>query len=165
MPEAHAANTANLASAAAEAGHVSGRPPASGQHLGQHQKPPTSHMAYRPDIDGLRAIAVLSVLLFHAFPNRLPGGFIGVDIFFVISGFLISSIIFSNLERGHFSIVEFYDRRIRRIFPGLLTVMLSTLAFGWFVLLADELQQTGQAYGRWQWFYFKFRAVGRKRVF
>jgi peptidoglycan/LPS O-acetylase OafA/YrhL len=114
-------------------------------HAPPHGKAPIlSHMAYRPDIDGLRAIAVLSVLVFHAFPNQLPGGFIGVDIFFVISGFLISSIIFSNLEQNHFSIIEFYDRRIRRIFPSLVTVMLATLGFGWFFLLADELQQLGK---------------------
>jgi peptidoglycan/LPS O-acetylase OafA/YrhL len=99
---------------------------------------------YRPDIDGLRAIAVLSVLGFHAFPKVVPGGFIGVDIFFVISGFLISSILFENLERDRFSIVGFYNRRIRRIFPALITVMVVSLAFGWYVLLADEYSQLGK---------------------
>ncbi len=97
------------------------------------------HPKYRPDIDGLRAVAVLLVVIFHAFPVVLPGGFIGVDIFFVISGFLISTIIFSNLEAGNFSIGVFYNRRIRRIFPALLIVMGCSLAFGTGVtFFADE---------------------------
>ena len=78
-----------------------------------------SHPKYRKDIDGLRAIAVLAVVAFHSFPNLIKGGFIGVDIFFVISGYLISTIIFENLERGTFRFSEFYARRIRRIFPAL----------------------------------------------
>jgi peptidoglycan/LPS O-acetylase OafA/YrhL len=99
------------------------------------------HPKYRPDIDGLRAVAVLLVVIFHAFPGRIPGGFIGVDIFFVISGFLISSIIFSNLEGGSFSIAGFYNRRIRRIFPALLIVMGCSLAFGWATFFPDEYTQ------------------------
>lgn len=75
--------------------------------------------SYRSDIDGLRAIAVLSVFAFHLAPDQVSGGFVGVDIFFVISGFLISSIIYKELESGTFSIVEFYVRRIRRIYPAL----------------------------------------------
>jgi len=104
------------------------------------------HPKYRPDIDGLRALAVLSVVLYHAhaFPKVLKGGFIGVDIFFVISGFLISTIIFSGLERGSFSFFDFFCRRIRRIFPALLLVLISCYAFGWFVLLADEYKQLGK---------------------
>lgn len=102
------------------------------------------HTKYRADIDGLRAIAVLSVVIFHAFPSSLPGGFIGVDIFFVISGFLISTIIFTNLERDSFSFVEFYSRRIKRIFPALLLVMIASYTFGWFALLADEYKQLGK---------------------
>ncbi|HEY6451295.1 MAG TPA: acyltransferase family protein [Steroidobacteraceae bacterium] len=101
------------------------------------------HIAYRPDIDGLRAIAVLAVLLFHAFPACLPGGFVGVDIFFVISGFLISGILFDGLEKGSFSFVEFYSRRIRRIFPALALVCAACLIFGWFALLPDEYRQLG----------------------
>lgn len=103
-----------------------------------------SHPKYRPDIDGLRAIAVLSVLWFHTFPDVLKAGFIGVDIFFVISGFLISSIIFENLDRGSFSFSEFYARRIKRIFPALSLVLLSCLVFGWFGLLEDEFKQLGK---------------------
>lgn len=100
-------------------------------------------MKYRSDIDGLRGIAVLSVVAFHAYPGKITGGFIGVDIFFVISGFLISSILFSNLEQDKFSIIDFYNRRIRRILPSLITVMLASLVFGWFVLLSDEYKQLG----------------------
>jgi hypothetical protein len=103
-----------------------------------------THPKYRADIDGLRAIAVLSVVGFHAFPNWIKGGFIGVDIFFVISGFLISTIIFENLKRNSFSFVEFYSRRIKRIFPALLLVLIASFTFGWFVLLADEYKQLGK---------------------
>ncbi len=103
-----------------------------------------SHPKYRPDIDGLRAIAVLSVVAFHAFPTWMKGGFIGVDVFFVISGFLISTIIFENLERGTFSFAEFYYRRIKRIFPALIIVLSSCLIFGWFSLLPEELNQLGK---------------------
>lgn len=102
------------------------------------------HPAYRPDIDGLRAIAVLAVVGFHAFPGRVTGGFVGVDVFFVISGFLISSILISNLERGNFSLAEFYARRIRRIFPALLCVLIASLLFGWVALLAGEFRQLGE---------------------
>lgn len=100
-----------------------------------------SHPKYRPDIDGLRAVAVLSVVIYHAFPSMLRGGFIGVDVFFVISGFLISSIIFESLERGSFSFAQFYVRRINRIFPALLAVFLACYGVGWFLLAADEYQQ------------------------
>ena len=100
--------------------------------------------AYRAEIDGLRAFAVLSVVLFHAFPSILKGGFIGVDVFFVISGFLISSHIFEKLDEGKFSFIDFFSRRIRRIFPALILVMGSSLAFGYFALLADEYNQLGK---------------------
>ena len=100
-----------------------------------------TQIIYRPDIDGLRALAVLSVVLFHAFPEWINGGFIGVDIFFVISGYLISSIIFNNLENNSFTFIDFYVRRIKRIFPALIVVLISSLFFGWFVLLADEYHQ------------------------
>ncbi len=99
---------------------------------------------YRPDIDGLRAVAVICVVVSHAFPDFLPGGFVGVDIFFVISGFLISTIVMDNLSKNRFSLVDFYSRRIRRLFPSLLLVILSVLLIGWFSLLADEYKQLGK---------------------
>jgi peptidoglycan/LPS O-acetylase OafA/YrhL len=110
----------------------------------QHSTNHLTHPKYRPDIDGLRAIAILAVVGFHAFPNLIHGGFIGVDIFFVISGYLISTIIIGSLERNNFSFVEFYVRRINRIFPALLLVLLACFAFGWFALLADEYKQLGK---------------------
>lgn len=109
--------------------------------LGITKKQILTHPKYRPEIDGLRAIAVLSVVIFHTFPEAIKGGFIGVDIFFVISGFLISSIIIENLEQDRFSFIEFYSRRIKRIYPALLAVLVACFAFGWFVLLADEFKQ------------------------
>ena len=102
------------------------------------------HADYRPDIDGLRAFAVLSVVVFHAFPSLLPGGFIGVDVFFVISGFLISGIMFNALQAGSFSFLDFYARRVKRIFPALILVLLLSFAFAWFVLFSDELKQLGK---------------------
>jgi peptidoglycan/LPS O-acetylase OafA/YrhL len=105
---------------------------------------PATHPTYRPDIDGLRAVAIISVVLFHTFPEQLPGGFIGVDVFFVISGFLISTIIFSNLENTSFSLMDFYLRRIRRIFPALIVVLSASLLIGWLVLFPDEFQQLGK---------------------
>ncbi|MDR5854145.1 acyltransferase family protein [Caballeronia sp. LZ062] len=101
------------------------------------------HPAYRKDIDGLRAIAVASVLLFHAFPSLLPGGFIGVDIFFVISGFLITTILVGSLELNRFSITEFYSRRIRRIFPALIVVFLASFVAAWTMLLPQDFIQFG----------------------
>jgi peptidoglycan/LPS O-acetylase OafA/YrhL len=99
---------------------------------------------YRADIDGLRGIAVLGVVGYHAFPRAVPGGFVGVDIFFVISGYLISSLIYLDLERHRFSYTGFYARRFRRIFPALITVLLACLIYGWFVLLPDELRELGK---------------------
>ncbi|GLK88536.1 acyltransferase family protein [Pseudomonas turukhanskensis] len=101
-------------------------------------------MTYRADIDGLRAVAILCVVLFHAFPAKLQGGFIGVDIFFVISGFLISSIIVHSLMRNEFSFAQFYAKRAKRIFPALLAMLCGTYAFGWFALLPDEFAQLGK---------------------
>ncbi|MES2802599.1 MAG: acyltransferase family protein [Bdellovibrionota bacterium] len=99
---------------------------------------------YRSDIDGLRAVAILAVLFFHAFPQVLPGGFVGVDVFFVISGFLISSNIFTNLNSNTFSFLDFYSRRINRIFPALFVTLLFCLVFGWFALLDNEYLQLGK---------------------
>ncbi len=110
----------------------------------QSAKAEPTYPEYRPDIDGLRAVAVLLVVGFHAFPGRVPGGFIGVDIFFVISGFLISSIIFRGLASGNFSFQIFYSRRVRRIFPALLTVLMTALFTGWFALYPDEFKALGK---------------------
>lgn len=99
---------------------------------------------YRPDIDGLRAIAVLAVVVFHAFPALARGGFVGVDVFFVISGFLISKHIWEELGAGSFSIRTFYARRIRRIFPALSVVLLTCLLAGWVILTPDEYEQLGK---------------------
>jgi len=101
--------------------------------------------AYRPDIDGLRAISILLVVGYHAQPWLVPGGFIGVDIFFVISGFLITRIILSQVKANTFSFMEFYSRRIRRIFPALIVVLAVTYLIGWFVLLPDGFSMLGKS--------------------
>src|SRR6056300_266157 len=101
-------------------------------------------LTYRPEIDGLRAIAVCAVILYHSKITVLDekifkGGFIGVDIFFVISGYLITSIILKELvTTGSFSFKNFYERRVRRILPALLFVMLVSLPFAWMYLLPDN---------------------------
>ena len=101
------------------------------------------HLPYRRDIDGLRAFAVSSVVIFHAFPSLLPGGFVGVDVFFVISGFLISGIIFRELEASEFSFSNFYARRVKRIFPALITMLATSYAAGWFLLFSDDFRRLG----------------------
>jgi peptidoglycan/LPS O-acetylase OafA/YrhL len=100
-----------------------------------------SIIRYRPDVDGLRAVAVLAVVGFHAAPRWVPGGFVGVDIFFVISGFLISAILFAQNEAGQFSFFDFYARRIRRIVPALAVVLVAVWAVGWSVLVDSEYRQ------------------------
>ncbi len=100
-------------------------------------------LQYRPDIDGMRAIAIMSVVIFHVDPKLLPGGFLGVDIFFVISGYLISLLLFREQSQGTFSFSNFYIRRICRLFPALITVLVATLIFGYFALFADEYEQLG----------------------
>jgi peptidoglycan/LPS O-acetylase OafA/YrhL len=99
---------------------------------------------YRPDIDGLRAIAIVPVVAFHAFPQWVPGGFVGVDVFFVISGFLISTIILEALDDRTFTLTGFYARRIRRIFPALLVVLVACLMWGWWGLFAADYAQLGK---------------------
>jgi peptidoglycan/LPS O-acetylase OafA/YrhL len=101
-------------------------------------------LSYRKDIDGLRAIAVLSVLAFHITPALCRGGFVGVDIFFVISGFLISSIIYKELESGSFSIIEFYIRRICRIYPALFAVLCFVSVAGWIFLSPSDFVGLGK---------------------
>lgn len=105
----------------------------------------TSHsLAYRADVDGLRALAILPVVFFHAFPHWLPGGFVGVDIFFVISGYLITSILLKDIQAGTYSIKTFYVRRVRRIFPALGLVLICSLAFGWLMLTPEEYERLGK---------------------
>ena len=101
-------------------------------------------MKYRADIDGLRAIAITLVLLFHFFPGYLPGGFIGVDIFFVISGYLITTIINHEIYTKSFSPVIFYQKRIKRLFPALILVLCTSFLYGFFTLLPSELRELGK---------------------
>jgi peptidoglycan/LPS O-acetylase OafA/YrhL len=101
-------------------------------------------LTYRPDVDGLRAVAVLAVVGYHAFPSLVPGGFIGVDVFFAISGFLISTILIRSIKSSQFSYYEFYAGRFRRLAPALLLVLVACLGGGWLTLLATEYQQLGK---------------------
>jgi len=100
--------------------------------------------SYRPDIDGLRAVAVLLVVVYHAFPHHLPGGFVGVDIFFVISGYLITGLLLEDVRQRRFSISGFYQRRIKRIFPALILVLVFCLVAGWWLSLLDEYAEIGK---------------------
>jgi peptidoglycan/LPS O-acetylase OafA/YrhL len=104
-----------------------------------------SGLKYRADIDGLRAVAVLSVIAFHAELRRTSGGFVGVDVFFVISGYLISSVIFSEIADSRFSLVGFYERRIRRIFPALFGMLAVSSVFAAIYLLPSELVAYGKS--------------------
>ena len=122
-------------------------------------------LAYRADIDGLRAVAVLAVLAFHAYPGRLGGGFSGVDVFFVISGFLIGSDLCRRLDGGSFSLQDFYVRRARRIFPALLTVLVACAAFGWLVLLPDEQRQLFSHVGASALFFQNFQLLSESGYF
>ncbi|MEM7080138.1 MAG: acyltransferase [Pseudomonadota bacterium] len=109
--------------------------------------PPTDSLiaTYRPDIDGLRALAVLPVVLFHAGVPGFAGGFVGVDVFFVISGFLITSIVAAELANGTFSIRSFYLRRIRRLFPALFSVVLISCGLAYWLLMPAELEDFGES--------------------
>lgn len=102
-------------------------------------------MKYRREVDGLRALAVLPVIFFHAGFEIFCGGFIGVDIFFVISGYLITTIIFDEKEANKFSIVNFYERRARRILPALFLVMAICLPFAWVWLMPSDLKEFAQS--------------------
>lgn len=102
-------------------------------------------VTYRPDVDGLRAVAVVPVLLFHAGVAGATGGYVGVDVFFVISGFLITSILWNDLEKGAFSIVRFYERRCRRILPALFVVGLAVMVVGAFLFLPAEYRDVGKS--------------------
>ena len=102
-------------------------------------------MKYRAEIDGLRALAVLPVILFHAGFEWFSGGFVGVDVFFVISGYLITTIIISEMVEDRFSIIDFYKRRARRILPALFFMMAVCLPFAWLLLIPNELKDFGQS--------------------
>jgi peptidoglycan/LPS O-acetylase OafA/YrhL len=102
-------------------------------------------MIYRKEIDGLRAIAVVSVILFHAGFTTFSGGFVGVDIFFVISGYLITTIIVDEMDKGSFSLLNFYERRARRLLPALFFMMLCSLPFAWFWMLPENLKSFSQS--------------------
>ena len=97
-------------------------------------------MKYRSEIDGLRAVAVLPVILFHAGFESFSGGFVGVDVFFVLSGYLITSILLAEIAEGRFSLLGFYERRARRILPALYFVMLVTLPVAFRLMLPDEFE-------------------------
>ncbi len=117
------------------------------------------------EIDGLRALAILLVVVFHFFPNILVAGFIGVDVFFVISGFVISRLILTELETGHFSFIQFYKKRIIRIFPALLLVMVFCLILGWLTLFQDELLQLSKHILSGIFFYTNFTLLDEVNYF
>lgn len=105
----------------------------------------THRLKYRAEIDGLRALAVVPVILFHAGAAGFSGGYVGVDIFFVISGYLITTILLNELEQDRFSLIGFYERRARRILPALFLVMLACLPFAWFMMHPSELVDFSQS--------------------
>lgn len=102
------------------------------------------NFSYRPEIDGLRALAVLAVIMFHA-KIALSGGYLGVDVFFVISGYLITSLIIKELQKGTFTFVAFWERRIRRIVPATSVMVVAVLVAGWFLLLPNEYVALGKS--------------------
>src|SRR5690349_3010985 len=111
--------------------------------VGHRCRPPS--MEYRKDIGGLRAVAVLAVVFFH---GRLPGfsgGFVGVDVFFVISGFLITSLIAEDCKAGRFSFVTFYFRRVRRILPALLCIYFASTALAAFIMMPSDMAEFGRS--------------------
>lgn len=116
---------------------------------------------WRQDITGLRALAVIPVLLFHAFPTAVPGGFFGVDIFFVISGYLISGIIFRGLREDRFSFADFYTKRVKRIVPALVVVLLFIIAVGWAILFKEEFEEIIRYIVGSDFFFMNFRLISR----
>lgn len=120
---------------------------------------------YRKDIDALRGLSVLLVVIFHAFPVLIPGGYIGVDVFFVISGYLITQIILTSINNDDFSLIEFYVRRIRRLFPALITVLLTVMFLGWLVLFPDEYEQLGDHVAHSVIFVLNFFLIGELGYF
>jgi peptidoglycan/LPS O-acetylase OafA/YrhL len=120
---------------------------------------------YRPDVDGLRAVAVLPVVLFHAGVGGFPGGYVGVDVFFVISGYLITRILLRELECGDYSVLRFYARRVRRIFPALFALLAAVTAAGWFLLLPREYNDLGNALAAATFFYSNYHFMGETGYF
>lgn len=104
----------------------------------------STNLKYRPDVDGLRAIAVCGVIIYHYFPTLLQSGFIGVDVFFVISGYLVTGIIYPQLANNNFEFKNFYYKRVRRLFPSLILILSTTLAAGFVFLTARELRDLGK---------------------
>lgn len=107
--------------------------------------PSSSNSGYRPDIDGLRAVAVLAVIVFHIDPRWLPGGFVGVDVFFVISGYLITGIVAKDLREGRFTFRRFYERRIRRILPALWALLIVCVPVSWLLMLPEDAEPMGKS--------------------
>ena len=102
-------------------------------------------MQYRSEIDGLRALAVVPVILYHAGVSLFQGGYIGVDVFFVISGYLITTILIEDLTAGQFSLGRFYERRARRILPALFVVMLVCIPFSWIWMLPTQMKDFSES--------------------
>lgn len=117
-------------------------------------------LPYTKELDGLRGVAILLVVLFHLWPEIFSFGFVGVDIFFVLSGYLITKIIVSKIEKGNFSLLQFYRNRIRRIFPALLLVLTVSLVIGYLLLFSDEFTQLGRHAKSSAFFYENFRLLG-----
>jgi len=120
----------------------------------------THSLKYNPSIDGLRGIAISLVLIFHIWPEYFSFGYVGVDIFFVLSGYLITQIIYTKLELNTFSLKEFYRNRIRRIFPALIVVLSITLLIGYLFMFPSELGQLGKHIKSSAFFYENFRLIG-----
>ena len=104
-----------------------------------------SFLKYRAEIDGLRALAVIPVILFHAGFELFSGGFVGVDVFFVISGYLITTILIEDIEKNRFSLTSFYERRARRILPALFFVMFICIPFAWMWMLPSQMKDFSQS--------------------
>lgn len=115
-----------------------------------------THFLYRPDIDGLRAIAICLVLVFHIFPGFIKSGFIGVDIFFVISGYLVTLSLINDFTNEHLSVFDFYARRINRLIPSILLVLVVSTMFGYGILLAAEFSHFSEHLAGAALFYSNF---------
>ena len=122
-------------------------------------------LAFRRDVNGLRALAVVSVVAFHVDRSVVPGGFVGVDIFFVISGYLISRILFAELSADAFSLREFYAKRVRRIFPALIVVILTVWIAGWFLLDPPAFTELGRQQRDGAFFSLNFRQIAETGYF